>query len=67
MQVWRLCKQKHQETAFSGEGGLYASGRWHLLQIVKNSDRVFSLSKKQGRDRQMITILKELLGGKLYF
>ena len=29
MQVWRLCKQKHQETAFSGEGGLYASGRWH--------------------------------------
>ncbi len=30
MQVWRLCKQKHKDTAFSGEGGLYASGRWHL-------------------------------------
>ena len=29
MQVWRLCKQKHQDTAFSGEGGLYTSGRWH--------------------------------------
>jgi RES domain-containing protein len=26
--VWRLTQQKHQETAFSGEGGLYASGRW---------------------------------------
>jgi RES domain-containing protein len=29
MQVWRLCKQRHQETAFSGEGGLKTSGRWH--------------------------------------
>lgn len=28
MYVWRICKRKHQETAFSGEGGLYASGRW---------------------------------------
>ncbi len=28
MEVWRLCKQKHQNTAFSGEGGLYTSGRW---------------------------------------
>ncbi len=29
MQLWRLCKQKHQNTAFSGDGGFYASGRWH--------------------------------------
>lgn len=29
MQVWGLCKQKHQDTTFSGEGGLYAAGRWH--------------------------------------
>jgi RES domain-containing protein len=29
MQVWRLCQRKHQATAFSGEGGFYASGRWH--------------------------------------
>ena len=29
MYVWRICKRKHQDTAFSGEGGLYASGRWH--------------------------------------
>ncbi|MEI6380333.1 MAG: RES family NAD+ phosphorylase [Cyanobacteriota bacterium ELA615] len=29
MLIWRLCKQKHQNTAFSGEGGLYTSGRWH--------------------------------------
>ncbi len=29
MYVWRLCQQKHQNTAFSGEGGLYAAGRWH--------------------------------------
>ena len=28
MEVWRLCKQKHQNTAFSGSGGLYTSGRW---------------------------------------
>jgi hypothetical protein len=26
-------------------------------------DRAFSLSKKQYRDREMITILKQLLGG----
>lgn len=29
MHVWRICKSKHSATAFSGEGGLYASGRWH--------------------------------------
>ncbi len=28
MQVWRICKRKHQGSAFSGAGGLYASGRW---------------------------------------
>lgn len=28
MRVWRICKQKHRESAFSGVGGLYASGRW---------------------------------------
>ncbi len=28
MKIWRICKQKHQSTAFSGEGGLYVSGRW---------------------------------------
>lgn len=28
MQVWRICKQKHFESAFSGIGGLYASARW---------------------------------------
>jgi RES domain-containing protein len=30
MYVWRISKQQHQATAFSGEGGLYAPGRWHL-------------------------------------
>ncbi len=28
MQVWRICKQKHQSSAFSGIGGLYAPTRW---------------------------------------
>ncbi|PIG93267.1 RES family NAD+ phosphorylase [Gloeocapsopsis sp. IPPAS B-1203] len=28
MQVWRICKTKHQDSAFSGTGGLYAPGRW---------------------------------------
>lgn len=28
MKLWRICKRKHQESAFSGEGGLYAAGRW---------------------------------------
>ena len=39
MQVWRLCQKKYQDTAFSGEGGLYASGRWHPkgLPIVYTS------------------------------
>lgn len=28
MQIWRICKQKHVATAFSGEGGLYTGARW---------------------------------------
>jgi RES domain-containing protein len=28
VQIWRICKAKHKETAFSGEGSLYAAGRW---------------------------------------
>lgn len=28
MQVWRICKRKHQDSVFSGIGGLYAPGRW---------------------------------------
>ena len=28
MQVWRICKQKHTGSAFSGIGGLYAQARW---------------------------------------
>ena len=28
MVVWRICKQKHQQSAFSGIGGLYTAGRW---------------------------------------
>jgi RES domain-containing protein len=26
--IWRICKQKHEPTAFSGDGGLYAPSRW---------------------------------------
>lgn len=29
MFVWRICAAKYQESAFSGIGGLYVSGRWH--------------------------------------
>jgi len=28
VRVWRICKQKHQDGAFSGEGGLYVGSRW---------------------------------------
>lgn len=28
MFVWRICKRKYQNSAFSGEGGFYTSGRW---------------------------------------
>ncbi len=28
MQVWRICKEKHKNTAFSGDGGMYVAGRW---------------------------------------
>ena len=28
MKIWRICKEKHKETAFSGEGALYTGGRW---------------------------------------
>ena len=28
MQVWRICKRKHLDSAFSGIGGLYAQARW---------------------------------------
>jgi RES domain-containing protein len=29
MQVWRICKRRYAESAFSGEGGLIAPARWH--------------------------------------
>ena len=29
MIVYRICKARYDKTAFSGSGGLYASGRWH--------------------------------------
>lgn len=28
MRIWRVCKKKHQESAFSGVGGLYTPARW---------------------------------------
>ncbi|MEM9273921.1 MAG: RES family NAD+ phosphorylase [Cyanobacteria bacterium P01_F01_bin.143] len=40
MFVWRICSEKHQNSAFSGLGGLYVSGRWHPqgYQIVYTAD-----------------------------
>ena len=40
MIVWRICSNKYQESAFSGEGGLYVSGRWHPqgLKIVYTAE-----------------------------
>ncbi len=28
MQIWRICKRKHIDSAFSGIGGLYTQARW---------------------------------------
>lgn len=33
MQVWRICKDKHIKTAFSGDGGLYTAGRWTVKGV----------------------------------
>ena len=30
MRVWRLCQAKHAKDLLGGEGGVHASGRWHL-------------------------------------
>lgn len=40
MQLWRICKRKHQGTAFSGVGGLYTQSRWASqgLLIVYTSE-----------------------------
>lgn len=29
MYLWRICAAKYLDSAFSGLGGLYVSGRWH--------------------------------------
>jgi RES domain-containing protein len=29
MRVWRICRERHAETAFSGDGSRLASGRWN--------------------------------------
>lgn len=29
MRLWRICKQRHTATAFSGEGARRVAGRWH--------------------------------------
>jgi RES domain-containing protein len=31
MKVWRICRERHVETAFSGEGARLGSGRWNSL------------------------------------
>ncbi len=38
--AWRIIKAKHKNKAFSGEGSLYASGRWHnqIVPMVYCSD-----------------------------
>ena len=40
MQVWRVCKRKHQATAFSGVGGLYTQSRWtpQGIRVVYTSE-----------------------------
>ncbi|HZN54819.1 MAG TPA: RES family NAD+ phosphorylase [Candidatus Polarisedimenticolaceae bacterium] len=30
MRLWRLCRSRYSAEALNGEGGLGASGRWHL-------------------------------------
>lgn len=30
LSIWRICAAKYQDTAFSGIGGLYVPGRWHI-------------------------------------
>ena len=30
MRAWRLCRAAYAKDGLSGDGGLYASGRWHL-------------------------------------
>ena len=30
MRVWRLCRSRYSAEALNGEGGLGASGRWHV-------------------------------------
>jgi RES domain-containing protein len=40
VKIWRICKAKHRETAFSGDGGLYAAGRWtpQGIRVVYTSE-----------------------------
>ena len=33
MKVWRICRQRHAATAFSGEGSRLASGRWNSVGV----------------------------------
>jgi RES domain-containing protein len=33
MKLWRICKQRHAATAFSGEGARLAFGRWNSLGV----------------------------------
>jgi RES domain-containing protein len=29
MRIWRICRREYSQAALEGEGGLWASGRWH--------------------------------------
>jgi RES domain-containing protein len=33
VRVWRLCQAAYSKKALTGEGGLYAHGRWHLQGV----------------------------------
>ena len=34
MRVWRICKQRHAATAFSGDGARLFSARWHSAGVA---------------------------------
>jgi RES domain-containing protein len=40
IRAWRLTKRRHADTARTGEGGLYAPGRWHRqgLRVVYGAE-----------------------------
>lgn len=68
MKLWRICRERHRESAFSGEGARLASGRWNSAGVpIAYASECLSLAAMElfvhldleERPRDLVSVLAE--------